>query len=115
MGYSGMTWVAGIDYSLTSPAICVAEVLDNNIKFQDCRFHYIKQTKSQDSFKEFNAYEYPKYSSEIERYIALADWTIERIRWYNGRVESTSLNALEDENEYVVELVWKCQHTGNVS
>ena len=77
MGYSGMTWVAGIDYSLTSPAICVAEVLDNNIKFQDCRFHYIKQTKSQDSFKEFNAYEYPKYSSEIERYIALADWTIE--------------------------------------
>ena len=50
-----MTWVAGIDYSLTSPAICVAEVLDNNIKFQDCRFHYIKQTKSQDTYKELNA------------------------------------------------------------
>ena len=56
MTYFGMTWIAGIDYSLTSPAICVAEVLDNNIKFKDCRFHYIKQTKSQDSFKEFNAY-----------------------------------------------------------
>ena len=82
-----MTWVAGIDYSLTSPAICVAEVLDNNIKFEDCRFHFIKQTKSQDSFKVFNAYEYPKYSSEIERYIALSDWSIEVIRWYNGRVE----------------------------
>ena len=33
---------------------------------------------------------------------------------YNGRIESTSLNALEDENEYVVEFVWKGQHTGNM-
>ena len=91
MANSGLTWVAGIDYSLTSPAICVAEVLDNNIKFEDCRFHYIRQTKSQDTFKVFNAYEYPKYSSEIERYIALADWTIEVIRWYNGRVKCVYL------------------------
>ena len=35
--------------------------------------------------------------------------------WYNGRVEATTLNSLEDENEYVVELVWKVQHTGNIS
>ena len=34
---------------------------------------------------------------------------------YNGRIESTSLNALEDENEYVVEFVWKGQHTGNIT
>ena len=34
---------------------------------------------------------------------------------YNARIESTSLNALEDENEYVVEFVWKGQHTGNIS
>jgi len=35
--------------------------------------------------------------------------------WYNGRVEATTLNSLEDENEYVVEFVWKGQHTGNIS
>ena len=35
--------------------------------------------------------------------------------WYNGRVESTELNALDEENEYVVEFVWKAQHTGNMS
>ena len=35
--------------------------------------------------------------------------------WYNGRIESTTLNALEDENEYVVECVWKVQHTGNIT
>ena len=35
--------------------------------------------------------------------------------FYNGRVESTTLNSLEEENEYVVEFVWKGQHTGNIS
>ena len=34
---------------------------------------------------------------------------------YNGRIESTVLNALDGENEYVVEFVWKGQHTGNIS
>jgi hypothetical protein len=34
---------------------------------------------------------------------------------YNGRIESTALNALDEENEYVVEFVWKGQHTGNIS
>ena len=34
---------------------------------------------------------------------------------YNGRIESTVLNSLEEENEYVVEFVWKGQHTGNIS
>jgi hypothetical protein len=38
-----------------------------------------------------------------------------RENWYNGRVESTALNALDEENEYVVEFVWKVQHTGNIS
>jgi hypothetical protein len=34
---------------------------------------------------------------------------------FNCRIESTELNALEEENEYVVLLVWKGQHTGNIS
>ena len=33
---------------------------------------------------------------------------------YNSRIESTALNTLEEENEYVVEFVWKGQHTGNM-
>tara|TARA_Y100001951_G_C11270925_1_gene258726 strand:- start:183 stop:632 length:450 start_codon:yes stop_codon:yes gene_type:complete len=62
-----------------------------------------------------------RYTSRIEALMhdnSSASYTNENSateKWYNGRVESTSLNALEDENEYVVELVWKCQHTGNVS
>ena len=34
---------------------------------------------------------------------------------YNCRVESTTLNSLEEENEYVVEMVWKGQHTANIT
>lgn len=33
---------------------------------------------------------------------------------FNCRVESTQLNALDDENEYVVRFEWKGQHLGNI-
>ena len=33
----------------------------------------------------------------------------------NCRIESTELNALEEENEYVVQMVFKAQHQGNFS
>ena len=32
---------------------------------------------------------------------------------FNCRVESTELNALDDENEYVVQFEWRGQHLGN--
>ena len=84
-------YVAGIDYSLTSPAICVAEVINDEIIFENCKFHYLKQTKSQKTFDVFKAYEYPKYLQEIERYQKLSEWTIECIRWFNGRVSQVYL------------------------
>lgn len=88
-----MTWIAGIDYSLTSPAICVGQIIEDDLKFENCRFHFIKQTKSQKSFGAFKAYEYPKYLDQIERYENLANWSIECIRWYSGRV---SMVYIED-------------------
>ena len=33
---------------------------------------------------------------------------------FNCRVESTELNALDDENEYVVQFQWLGQHLGNI-
>ena len=87
-------YVAGIDYSLTSPAICVAEVIDNEIKFENCKFHFLKQNKSHKSISNvFLAYDYPEYEDDIERFSKLASWTIECIRWFNGRV---SIVYLED-------------------
>ena len=84
--------VAGIDYSLTSPAICVAKLINNEIKFENCKFHFLKQNKSHKSLgKVFFAYDYPEYTDDIERYSKLASWTIECIRWYDGRVNKVYL------------------------
>lgn len=33
---------------------------------------------------------------------------------FNCRIESTDLNALDDENEYVVQFEWRGQHLGNL-
>ena len=33
---------------------------------------------------------------------------------FNCRVESTQFNALDDENEYVVQFEWRGQHLGNI-
>ena len=85
-------YVAGIDYSLTSPAICVAEVIDNEIKFENCKFHFLKQNKSHKSLGEvFFAYDYPEYSDDIERFSKLASWTIECIRWFDDRASEIYL------------------------
>ena len=78
-------YVAGIDYSLTSPAICVAKVIDNEIKFENCKFHFLKQNKSHKSLSKIFAYDYPEYEDDIERFSKLASWTIECIRWFDDR------------------------------
>ena len=80
-------YIAGIDYSLTSPAVWVAEVINKEIKFENCKFHFLKQNKSHESIGEvFLAYNYPEYTDDIDRFSKLASWTIECIRWYDGRV-----------------------------
>ena len=85
-------YVAGIDYSLTSPAICVAKIINNDIKFENCKFHFLKQNKSHKSLGEvFLAYDYPEYSDDIERFSKLASWTIECIRWFDDRVSEIYL------------------------
>lgn len=87
-----INFVAGIDYSLTSPAICVAKIIDNEIKFENCKFHFLKQNKSHKSLGEvFLAYDYPEYEDDIERFSKLASWTIECIRWFDGRVSKVYL------------------------
>ena len=56
-----------------------------------------------------------RYTSRIEALIhdnmsmTLADSTSA----FNCRVESTELNTLDEDNEYVVQMVWKGQHLGN--
>ena len=84
-------YIAGVDYSLTSPAVCVAKVVNDDITFENCTFHFLKQTKSQKSFDKIYSYDYPEYTDDIERFSALSSWVLERIRWFNGRVQRVFL------------------------
>ena len=60
-----------------------------------------------------------RYTSRIEALVhdnitmQLLDETSTNV--FNCRIESSTLNSLEDENEYVVELVWRGQHHSNTA
>ena len=73
--------IAGIDYSLTSPAICVYK--DENgghFDFDRCVFHYLSNTEKQRQsaagcgLDNIRAEPYPEWQSEEERHEKLATW-----------------------------------------
>jgi Holliday junction resolvasome RuvABC endonuclease subunit len=67
--------VAGIDYSLTSPAICVHE--GNVWNYDRCSFYYLVQKeKNMSAFSPFYPTMYPSYKNDVERFDNLASWTL---------------------------------------
>ena len=73
--------IAGIDYSLTSPAICVYK--DENgghFDFDRCVFYYLSNTEKQRQsaarcgLDNLRAEPYPEWKSEEERHEKLATW-----------------------------------------
>ena len=82
----------GIDYSLSSPGVCV-NTSKGEFKYEDCSFYYLTHTKKYDStFKEKIAFgqsmveykgtQHKLYTSEPERYNNIADWVIDIINSY---------------------------------
>ena len=80
----------GIDYSLSSPGVCI-NTSEEEFKYEDCKFYYLTNTKKyQGTFKEKMAFgtstvEYigtphKPYSSEPERYNNIANWAIDIIK-----------------------------------
>ena len=81
----------GIDYSLSTPGICV-NTSEEEFRYEDCKFYYLTNTKKYvGTFKEKMAFgtsdvEYigwahKPYSSEPERYNNIANWTIDIIKF----------------------------------
>ena len=73
--------IAGIDYSLTSPAICVYKEEDGgHFDFDRCVFHYLSNTEKQRQsaagcgLDNIRAEPYPEWQSEEERHEKLATW-----------------------------------------
>jgi Holliday junction resolvasome RuvABC endonuclease subunit len=67
--------VAGIDYSLTSPAICVHN--GQTWDYANCSFYYLVQKeKNTKAFFPFYPQIYLSYASDVERFDNLANWSI---------------------------------------
>lgn len=67
--------IAGIDYSLTSPAICVHEGSEWN--YDRCSFYYLVQKeKYLNSFSPFYPTIYPSYENDMDRFNNLAAWSL---------------------------------------
>ena len=78
-----MKKLAGIDYSLTSPAICIwKETNDNRLfNFNMCTIHYLEtpqRLKRAASHEILNlcTHEYPEWETEEQRHDLLSDWTM---------------------------------------
>ena len=92
----------GIDYSLSSPGICV-NTSEDEFQYEDCKFYYLTNTKKYEgTFKEKMAFgtsavEYigaphRPYSSEPERYNNIANWAIDIIKLYGDA--KTGINRI---------------------
>lgn len=75
-----MIRVAGIDYSLTSPAVCVF-MGGGVFTFDDCSFFYLTDVKkyAQTFMNNIHGKMFSEYNAESERYCTIADWTVEKI------------------------------------
>ena len=76
------TKIAGIDYSLTSPAVCIyTEESDGGyFDFDRCVLHYLSNTKGQQQLaagcglENIKATPYPEWTTTEERHENLSDW-----------------------------------------
>lgn len=88
--------LAGIDYSLTSPAICVHE--GDEWRVENCRFYYlVHREKSLVTSGQFYGGLYSDWNCDTQRYENLAEWSA-RILSLNGVqkcfIEGYAFNAV---------------------
>lgn len=79
MKKSGQTkTIVGIDYSLNSPAICVA---DTSFNYNNCQFYFLTSKKKHlgNITKNITGYEHKEYKDPIERFKNISDWVFQSI------------------------------------
>ena len=85
-----MRKIAGVDYSLTSPAICVwkAENNDGFFDFDSCALYYLERVQQRKSAGATSTHgllnlhpeDYPEWETEEQRHDLLTDWTMRVIQ-----------------------------------
>ncbi len=74
--------IAGIDYSLTSPAICVWKSTDDGLfNFDGCDLYYLEKPKRREptphGILNLHVEPYPEWETEEERHELLSKWAME--------------------------------------
>ena len=66
--------LVGIDYSLTSPAVCVT----NDFVFENTNFYYLTNVKKYQGEMAENiiGYQHKPYDDPIERFTNISDWVL---------------------------------------
>lgn len=91
-----MSIVAGIDYSMTSPALCIHD--GDTWDFRNCKFFYmVKKDKHLVVTDQLKGSIYPDYSCDPERYDNLSRWALSIIKEYSVEkvfIESYSFGSV---------------------
>ena len=70
--------IVGIDYSLTSPCVCISESKD--FGFSKCEFYYLTDSKKLDvDFDNIHGDLHEDYYSDEQRYFNIAKWAMSKI------------------------------------
>jgi len=77
------TTIVGIDYSLNSPAICIAS---DDFDFNKCSFHFLTSKKKHMGKFGNNifGYEIKEYNTPIERFTNISTWALDTIHKYKS-------------------------------
>lgn len=69
----------GIDYSMTSPAVCIYDDSAGEFNFKNCQVYYLTQTKKyEQSFGNVSGY-YFEHNNDLERYEIISSFFIDRV------------------------------------
>lgn len=70
--------IAGIDYSMTSPAICLVDA-DKSWSYENCYFFFLTEKKKFDIIVDNIIGKYFEYPSEIERFDLISSFFLDRM------------------------------------
>ena len=71
--------VCGIDYSMTSPALCVYNTDSGEFKFDNCTFYFLTQSKKYEIDTENIHGMLFEYDDEMQRYDIISSYFLDRI------------------------------------
>ena len=72
--------VAGIDYSLNGPCICVYQG-DGNFDYKQCSFYFLTNVKSLADVYSYRFYGqlFNEFDHECQRYNSISDWAVDKV------------------------------------